>query len=272
VAAAIGAAVAAGVAVAASPLMPIGAARLAEPDPGVSADALVLAAGAAAIVVLLVAWAAWPAWRLASTGTRWDRASPAPGRWPRLTAWLAGAGVPVTAAAGVRLALEPGRGRTAVPVRAALAGTALSVLAVTAALTFGASIDRTPAVLPALLAVIGVAVLGQFIVVSGRRRRRDFAILKTLGLYRRQVSAITAWQVSTLTGLALLAGLPLGVAAGRWSWALFAHGLGIPAAAITPTWPVLLMVPAVIVIANAAAFWPARASGRLSPAEVLRAE
>jgi hypothetical protein len=50
------------------------------------------------------------------------------------------AGVPVTAAAGVRLALEPGRGRTAVPVRAALAGAALSVLAVAAALTFGASL------------------------------------------------------------------------------------------------------------------------------------
>src|SRR5205823_290799 len=141
VAAAIGAAVAAGVAVAASPLMPIGAAaRLAEPDPGVSADALVLAAGAAAIVMLLVAWAAWPAWRLASTGTRRDGASPAPGTWPRLTAWLAGAGAPLTVTAGVRLALEPGRGRTAVPVRAALAGTALSVLAVTAALTFGANL------------------------------------------------------------------------------------------------------------------------------------
>ena len=57
-----------------------------------------------------------------------------------MTAWLAGVGVPVTAAAGVRLALEPGRGRTAVPVRSALAGTALSVLAVTAALTFGANL------------------------------------------------------------------------------------------------------------------------------------
>jgi putative ABC transport system permease protein len=135
-----------------------------------------------------------------------------------------------------------------------------------------ASIDGTPAVLAALLAVVSTAVLGQFIVVSGRRRRRDFAILKALGLLRRQVSAITAWQVSTLTGLALLAGLPLGVAAGRWSWALFARGLGIPAAAITPLWPVLLMVPAVIVTANAVAFWPGRATARLSPAEVLRAE
>jgi hypothetical protein len=69
-AAVIGAMVAAGVAVATSSLMPIGPARLAEPDPGVNADAMVLAAGAAVIVVLLVALAAWPAWRLASAGAR----------------------------------------------------------------------------------------------------------------------------------------------------------------------------------------------------------
>ena len=135
-----------------------------------------------------------------------------------------------------------------------------------------ASIDRTPAVLAGLLAVTGIAVLGQFIVASGRRHRRDFAILKTLGMLRRQVTVLTAWQASTLTGLALLAGLPLGIAAGRWSWALFAHGLGIPAAAITPVWPVLLMVPVVILIANAVAFWPGRATARLSPADTLRAE
>jgi ABC-type antimicrobial peptide transport system permease subunit len=135
-----------------------------------------------------------------------------------------------------------------------------------------ASIDATPAVLAALLAVIGVAVLGQFIMVSARRRRHDFAIFKALGMSRRQISSITAWQVSTLTGLALLPGLPLGIAAGRWSWAIFARGLGIPDEAITPIWPVLVMVPAVIAVANAVAFWPGRATARLKPAEVLHAE
>ena len=134
-----------------------------------------------------------------------------------------------------------------------------------------ASIDRIPSILAALLAIFGTAVLGQFIVVSGRRRR-DFAILRALGMSRRQVSAITAWQVSTLTGLALLAGLPLGVAAGRRGWAVFAHGLGIPPVAITPVWPVLLTVPAVIVIANAVAIWPGQATARQQPAEVLRVE
>jgi hypothetical protein len=133
-------------------------------------------------------------------------------------------------------------------------------------------IDRTPGVLAALLAILGAAVLGQFAVLSGRRGRRDFAILKALGLLRRQVSAITAWQVSILTGLALLAGLPLGVAAGRGTWALFARQLGIPANAITPLPLVLLMVPAVILIANTVAFWPGRTAARLKPAEILRAE
>jgi len=485
VAGAAGAMMAVGVAVAASPLMPIGAAALAEPDPGVSADAAVLAAGAAAIVAMLVTRVAWPARRLASAGARPSGAPAVTRPRSRSAARPAAIGAPVTAAVGVRLAVESGRGRTAVPVRSALAGTVLSVLAVTAALTFGAnllhlvtspplygkrwdaaidvqfatispaaagrqfgrlpgiagwtygqhgtiaiaghvipaiglaagkgpllsptllqgrplgneqeivlgtstlrqigrhvgqtvtvtvsgrtlrarivgravfpnfgqgsftptdlgqgaettaavlkaqavpygappgfqfvllsftpgpdrpaniagfqrsmtsfcqaiqqstcvvtsqrpngvtnyaSIDRIPAVLAALLAVIGVAVLGQFIVVSGRRRRRDFAIFKALGMLRGQISAITAWQVSTLTGLALLAGLPLGVAAGRWSWALFAHGLGIPPGAITPIRPVLLMTLAAIVIANAVAFWPGRATARLSPAEVLRTE
>ena len=133
-------------------------------------------------------------------------------------------------------------------------------------------IDDTPEVLAVLIAVLGLAVLGQLIVVSGRRRRRDFAIMKTLGMVRRQVRSVTAWQVTTLTGLALLVGLPLGVALGRWTWALFATGLGIPADTVTPVALVLLMLPAVILVANAVAAWPARTAARLRPAEVLRAE
>jgi predicted lysophospholipase L1 biosynthesis ABC-type transport system permease subunit len=135
-----------------------------------------------------------------------------------------------------------------------------------------ARIDVTPQVLAAVLAALGLAVLGQLIVASGRRRRRDFAILKTLGLVRRQVSSITAWQASTLAGLALLAGLPLGVAAGHWAWALFASGLGISTNAITPVPVLLVTIPAVILAANAVAYWPGRTTARLKPAQVLRAE
>jgi FtsX-like permease family len=135
-----------------------------------------------------------------------------------------------------------------------------------------ARIDGIPEVLALLLAVLGVAVLGQLMVVSGWRRRRDFAALKALGLIRRQVRAIVAWQVTTLTGLALLAGLPLGVAVGRWAWELFSGGLGVPPGALVPVPFVLLMIPAAILAGNAVAWWPARAAARLSPAHVLRAE
>jgi hypothetical protein len=486
---AVGAVAAVAAAVAASPLMPIGLARLAEPDAGISVAGTVLATGAVAIVVLLLAWTAWPAWRLASARAAGPANRPSrPGGHSRLAESLASAGAPVTVTTGARFALDPGAGRAAVPVRSALAGATLSVLAVTAAFTFGASllqlvhtparygqtwdaaidlqfaavtpaqahhlvghdpsvvgwsfgnhgiigiggtlvpaigvapgrgpllsptllqghpprtahqivlgtstlsriglrvgdpvtvtvggrrlhdrivgravfpnfgqggftptdlgegaettaavmqptdgsvgqetggpafqfmllrfaagqrgavgaqrlqrslagfcqtvqqstcvvadqrpngvanfarIDGIPEVLALLLAVLGVAVLGQVMVVSGRRRRRDLATMKTLGLLRRQAQTTVAWQATILTGLALLAGLPLGVAVGRWAWELFSSGLGVQPGALIPVPFVLLMIPAALLAANAVAYWPARAAARLSPARVLRAE
>ena len=139
-------------------------------------------------------------------------------------------------------------------------------------LTNYAPIDGIPELLAALLAALGTGVLGQVAVVSGRRRRREFAILKALGLLRRQIREISAWQVTILAGLALLIGLPLGLAAGRWSWQLFGAGLGVAADARVPVTLVLVMVPAVLVIANAVALWPGRSAARILPARALRTE
>ena len=134
-----------------------------------------------------------------------------------------------------------------------------------------ALIDATPDVLAGILAILGLAVLGQFVVASGRRRRRDFAIMKVLGLLRRQVSAVTVWQVTTLTGLALLVGLPLGVAGGHWAWELFAGNVGLATDAITPL-PLLWTIPVTLAAANLIALRPGQIVARLSPAAVLRSE
>ena len=59
-----------------------------------------------------------------------------------LAAALSSAGFPITTVTGARLALEPGRGRSAVPVKTTLATAAVAVASVAAALTFGASLQH----------------------------------------------------------------------------------------------------------------------------------
>jgi hypothetical protein len=71
-----GAVIAVTVAVAASPLMPVGAARQAEPDPGVMVNAAVLAAGLAVIALAPLLLLALPAWRAAGAAVTSPCSSP----------------------------------------------------------------------------------------------------------------------------------------------------------------------------------------------------
>jgi ABC-type antimicrobial peptide transport system permease subunit len=127
-------------------------------------------------------------------------------------------------------------------------------------------------VLAGLLVVMALAALANTLVSSIRRRRRDLAILKTLGFLGRQVSATTAWQATTLAAAALLVGLPLGVAAGRITWLAFAHQLGVAEDVRTPMAAILLAVPATILVAVLIAAIPAVSAARTRPALVLRSE
>jgi hypothetical protein len=133
-------------------------------------------------------------------------------------------------------------------------------------------VQGTPLALAALLAVLAVATVAHLLVTSIRRRRRDLAVLKTLGFVRRQVSAAVAWQATTLVVLALLVGLPAGVAAGRWIWLFFAGRLGVGADPQIPVLSLLLAIPAALLVANLLAAGPGWVAGRLKPAPVLRTE
>lgn len=129
-----------------------------------------------------------------------------------------------------------------------------------------------PFALAALLVLLGLATIGHLLVTSVRRRRRDLAVLKTMGFVRRQVAATVAWQASTLAAVALLVGLPLGVAAGRWAWILVNQGVGSLAGPLIPAMPLLLAAPVVVLIANLVAAMPARSAAATRPAVVLRSE
>jgi hypothetical protein len=86
------------------------------------------------------------------------------------------------------------------------------------------------------------------------------------------VGGTVAWQATTLTLFALAAGLPLGAAAGRWSWNVFAGELGIVPEPTVPVLAVLLIIPLALIVANGVATLPARAAARTRPALVLRSE
>ena len=136
-----GALVGAVVAVLASPLTPMGLALRAEPDPGFSVNLAGLGIGMVVTLALVLGRVAVPAWRLA--GERPHRPGvPAAGTTSALADTAARAGLPPTSVTGLRMALEQGRGPRLVPVRASLVGVTAGIVALTAAITFGASLDR----------------------------------------------------------------------------------------------------------------------------------
>ena len=130
-------------AMALSPLAPLPGtvARRAELHAGLSVDAVVLVGGALLAAILAMLASALPSARALASGAR-------PGARPdRLGAasWLAAHGLPAPAVVGVRFALEPGRGRTAVPVRTAIAAAAAAVALVVAAVVFSSSLAESRA-------------------------------------------------------------------------------------------------------------------------------
>jgi hypothetical protein len=133
-------------------------------------------------------------------------------------------------------------------------------------------IADVPLLLSGLLALLAVGTLAHTLVSAARRRRRDLAILKTLGFVRAQVRGTLAWQATTLAAVALLVGLPIGIAGGRWAWRLFAGQLGVLPGPVVPLLAVLVAVPAALVLANLVAALPGRAAALTHPAIVLRSE
>jgi putative ABC transport system permease protein len=463
-------------AVAVSPALPTGLARIAEPDPGLEVDARLVGLGVTATVVVVTALGAWAAWRTAAatrqasaTGDQGMQRRP-PGVGRSLTAV---GGWPLPATVGVRMALEPGRGRTAVPVRTTLAGVTLGVGALVGALTFGASlahlldsprlygqtwdlqledasgtfaerglsllrddprveglgigsagsalmevegrrvdaialdpvegdilppmlagrpprgadevalgsrtaravgadigdtvevarsgegavpmrvvgrvafpaigtvsrlgdgilatvaardavtpdndsvpedlfvrltpgtdpaavvadlnaragtdafvqsqgspadivnfgrVESMPFVLGGILAAVAAATLAHLLVSAVRRRRRDLAVLKTLGFVRGQVAGTVAWQATAVVVASLVVAVPLGVALGRWVWMLLADDLGVVAQPRVPLVALAAVAGGTVLLANAIAVVPGQIAARAQPATDLRSE
>ncbi len=172
------------------------------------------------------------------------------------------------AATGVSQALE------AAPVRNPCHGDVLTVLGVQhpAQLASYRTMGATPALLAFGLAAAAVAALGLTLFASVRRRRRDLAVLKTIGFTQRQLAATVAWQATVVAIIGIGVGVPFGIALGRWLWTLFARQIyAVPQPAV-PIGSVILVTLGTLVLANLAAALPGRAAARTPTARTLRAE
>jgi ABC-type lipoprotein release transport system permease subunit len=132
--------VAAVVAVLLSSLTPIGLAREVEPSPGVALNSAVVGLGAASVSVIVVLLLLWPAWRIAHAASA-NRSAVLSAR-SALAARAARSPLSPATSTGVRMALDPGRGPTAVPIRSGFVGITAGVVALTAALGFGAGLTH----------------------------------------------------------------------------------------------------------------------------------
>jgi len=133
------------------------------------------------------------------------------------------------------------------------------------------STGATPVILAAGLAGGAIVALALTLITSVRRRRRDLALLKTLGFTTRQLAATIAWQASVIAAIAAIVGLPVGIAVGRQLWILFARNIN---AVPEPTVPasLILVAAGTLILANLVAGIPARIAARTPAALILRNE
>ena len=127
---------------------------------------------------------------------------------------------------------------------------------------------------PALLGIVlGLALLlGSMlaVTVSVRERRREFAVLGSLGFVRGDIRSAVRWQAITTAVIGVAAGLPLGVAGGRFAWRRFADDVGVvPVAGMPVAW-LLVLCGGIVALTLLAAVVPGRIAARTSPALALR--
>jgi ABC-type lipoprotein release transport system permease subunit len=134
---------------------------------------------------------------------------------------------------------------------------------------FGEAVDF-PLLLGGTIALFGAAMLSHLLFVSVARRRRQFALLKVLGMFQRQVASTMGWQSMTVSVVGVVLGIPLGVAVGRVVWHIFATELGVVPADVVTLGTLLILVAGIVVVGALLSLIPALLATRVRPADALR--
>jgi putative ABC transport system permease protein len=129
-----------------------------------------------------------------------------------------------------------------------------------------------PLALAAFFGALALALVGNALFFTPRRRAGDLAVLRALGLRPHQAAGALWWQAATISGVSLLVGLPLGLIAARVAFARLAHDAFVAPGPLTTPSLVVAVIGATIAVTLLLAVWPGRQAAILPIAQTLRAE
>jgi putative ABC transport system permease protein len=135
-----------------------------------------------------------------------------------------------------------------------------------------AGLTVLPVALAAAVALLALAAAATGAIASVRRRRRDLAILKVLGMGRENVRWVVRWQALIWSGVALLVGLPAGLVLAAVGWREVLRSLGLDSPLTVPFGVMAGLVVAAPAVLLGLTWWPARQAAATAPAVTLRSE
>ena len=133
-------------------------------------------------------------------------------------------------------------------------------------------IRSIPYMLAAILGALALMTVVHVMVTSVRNRRRDVAVLRSLGADGPWITRAVHWQATTFALVTMVLGAPLGLVAGRIVFKLFADNVGAVPDASYPFVVLGVVLAAFVAVANLVAAVPAWQARRLSPAPLLVVE
>jgi ABC-type lipoprotein release transport system permease subunit len=129
-----------------------------------------------------------------------------------------------------------------------------------------------PTALGGFLALLAVGAVGYALTTAVRRRGRELAVLRALGLTGRQSRLVIATQASVLAVAGVAVGIPLGLVAARVVWRAVANFVPLAYQPPLDPWALILIAPATLLAANVLAVGPGGRAAGLRAGRVLRTE
>ena len=168
--------------------------------------------------------------------------------------------------------LRPGAGPDTAKRLSALTGVEASGSSRPSAIVNVARVRSIPFVLAAFLGALALLTVVYVMLSSVQSRRKDVAILRSIGADRGWIARAVQWQATIFTLLPVAIGIPLGLIIGRSVFGSFADSIGTLNDPSIPVLLLALIAGGLLVLANAIAAVPAYRANRLAPARLLQAE